>query len=213
MNPWVSPLRRQTERAVRQDSCSKLHIVFKEGDDIRVPGVVVSFKTGRRWAVHPVSFLVPRLFVLRIWSVAIQTRTVHSHRMFEDDWYWTLGVSRVQQAQKKESWNYSCSARSDGWTLEYEDGMLQQLCRLRFLEFNWTAWVQESTLDRTWIQKLVESSQMVPVMSILSLKMNSKFSLHRTQQCKRMELHHQQMWQNQLQTRQRSAKPRRSPCP
>ena len=40
-----------------------------------------------------------------------------------------------------------------------------------------------------------------------------EFSLHRAQQCKRMELRHQQTWQNQLQTPQRSIRQRKSPCP
>ena len=40
-----------------------------------------------------------------------------------------------------------------------------------------------------------------------------EFSIHRAQQCKRMELRHQQTWQNQLQTPQRSIRQRKSPCP
>ena len=51
-NPGVSPWRRRTERAVRRDSCGKVHIVFTEGDDVRVLGAIASFKTGRQRVVQ-----------------------------------------------------------------------------------------------------------------------------------------------------------------
>ena len=37
---------------MRRDSCGKVHIVFTEGDDIRVLSAIVSFETGRRRVVQ-----------------------------------------------------------------------------------------------------------------------------------------------------------------
>ena len=51
-SPGESPLERRKEREMRRDSCGKVQMVFTEGDDIRVLGATVSFKTSRRRAVR-----------------------------------------------------------------------------------------------------------------------------------------------------------------
>ena len=45
-----------------------------------------------------VSFLIPRLYALRLWSVAIEARTIYSGWILDSDWHSMLGVSQVQQA-------------------------------------------------------------------------------------------------------------------
>ena len=54
----ASPLRRRTERDVREDSCGKGNIVFAEGDAIHVLCAAVSFKTARLRAVRTRSRVV-----------------------------------------------------------------------------------------------------------------------------------------------------------
>ena len=51
-NPGVCPLRRRTEREVRQDSSGEVHIVFTEGNTIHLLYATVSFKTIRRRVVQ-----------------------------------------------------------------------------------------------------------------------------------------------------------------
>ena len=74
----------------------------------------------------------------------------------------------MKQAQRRESWNNSCSAKSDGrnvgvwgWHADWESFWFRVWVDNKrhntftvsdFQIFNWTTWVQESTLDRTWIQ-------------------------------------------------------------
>ena len=96
-NLGVSPLMRRTEREVRRDSCDKVHKVFTEGDDY--PRAVchcfiqnnstagfANQCASHVWQLRAVSFFGPKMFVLRLWSGAIQARTVHLRWMLDDDW-------------------------------------------------------------------------------------------------------------------------------
>ena len=71
-NPGVSPMRRRTERGVRRDSCAI--------QDSSMTGSAKQFAS-HVWQLRAVSFLIPRLFALRL----LVSRSSSENRLFALD--------------------------------------------------------------------------------------------------------------------------------